>query len=67
MITLGTEKLMSRSEVLGNIKKSMRYLTETSLDDDDRKNAIIRTLACALNEHEEYIRGALSGRFEISA
>jgi hypothetical protein len=64
MITLGTEKLMSRSEVLGNIKKHMKThgvtVKEMSIE------AII-LLAIALDEDSDFIRGALSGRFEVEA
>jgi hypothetical protein len=64
MITLGTEKLMSRGEVLGNIKKSMR---ENGKKLTDIHPETIAMLAIALDEDSDFIKGALSGRFEVVA
>jgi hypothetical protein len=64
MITLGTEKLMSRGEVLGNIKKYMKAHKYTV---DKMAPAALAILAIALDEDSDYIRGALSGRFVVVA
>jgi hypothetical protein len=59
MITLGTEKLMSRSEVIERAKLWEKTLGITESD--------IRFLAVIIDEDSDYIRGALSGRFEVGA
>jgi hypothetical protein len=68
MLTIGSEKLFTEKEILTNARAYLRdiSLSKSPAERDKAVRDMTVLLSKALKEDLDYVRGALSGRFEVT-